>query len=90
MDGDDAQPGEDRVAIGPRSQEERPCGLAGVLDELARRVDDVGHGTLQVAVVAAVKVFLVAARDLRTLGKCRFGSGLHEPRPGRGRPGRQR
>jgi hypothetical protein len=37
VDRDDAQPGEDRIALGLTAQEDRPRRLAGVLDELARR-----------------------------------------------------
>ena len=35
---DDAQPGEDRIALGLTAEEDRPRRLAGILDELARRL----------------------------------------------------
>jgi hypothetical protein len=38
VDGDDAQPGEDRVAVWLGAQEDRPGRLAGVLDEFAGRL----------------------------------------------------
>src|SRR4029453_19126356 len=81
VDGDHAQPGEDRVAIGLGSQQDRPGALAGVLDQFARGVDGVRDGALEVAVVASVELGFVAAGWTRGLGR-----GLHEPRPGRGRP----
>ena len=62
VDGDDAQPGEDRGAVGLAAQHDRPGGLAGVFDQFARGVDDAGDGALKVAVMAAVEVVLVAAR----------------------------
>ena len=65
VDGDDAQPGEDRGAVGLAAQHDRPRVLAGVFDQLARGVDDAGDGALKVAVVAAVEVVLVAARRCR-------------------------
>ena len=59
---------------------DRPGGLAGVLDQLARRADGVRDGAVELAVVAAVELVLVAAaRRLRAWG---VGRGLHEPRPG--------
>ncbi len=63
--GDDAQPGEDGVAVGLVSQQDRPGGLAGVFDQFAWGVDGVGDGALEVAVMAAVERVLVAA------GRCR-------------------
>ena len=71
VDGDDAQPGEDRGAVGLAAQQDRPGGLAGVFDQLARGVDGAGDGALEVAVVAAVEVGLVAAR------RCGCGGGGH-------------
>ena len=65
VDGDDAQPGEDRGAVGLAAQHDRPGGLAGVFDQLARGVDDAGDGALEIAVMAAVERLLVAA------GRCR-------------------
>ena len=47
VDGDDAQPGEDRDALGLGAQQDRPGGLAGVLDQLAGGVDDVRDGALR-------------------------------------------
>jgi len=61
VDGDHAQPGEDRVAVGLGSQQGGPGGLAGVLDQLARGVDGVRDGALEVAVVASVELGFVAA-----------------------------
>ena len=84
VDGYQAQPREYRVALGLRSQEDRPRGLAGVLDELARRTHEVRDGAVQRAVMLAVELLLVTAR--RRPPQCRggggFGRGLHEPRPG--------
>ena len=81
VDGDDAQPGEDRVALGLAAQQDRPRGLAGVLDELARRVDDAGDGAVEVAVVAAVELVFVAARRRAVRGAVSVG-GCMSPVPG--------
>ena len=86
VDGDDAQPGEDRGALGLASQQDRPGGLAGVLDELARGVDGAGDGALQVAVVAAVELGLVAAVHAgfgRGHGGLGSVGGCMRPDPGR-------
>jgi hypothetical protein len=61
VDGDDAQPREDRGAVGLAAQHDRPRALASLFDELAGSVDDAGDRTLKVAVVTAVEVVLVAA-----------------------------
>jgi hypothetical protein len=55
--------------------------LAGVLEELARGVDRMGDGAVEVAAVAAVELVLVAAWRRPLLLFCRFGfcRGLHEP-----------
>jgi hypothetical protein len=76
--GDDAQPGEDRVAVGLGAQEGGPGRLAGVFDELARRVYHARDGAMEVAMVLAVEPVLVAALRRRR-GRCGFGWGLHEP-----------
>jgi hypothetical protein len=47
------------------AQHDRPRALAGVFDQLARGVDEAGHGVLKVAVMATVEVVLVAARRRR-------------------------
>jgi hypothetical protein len=62
VDGDDAQPSEDRGPVGLAAQQDRPGGLAGVFDQLARGVDGAGDGALKVAVVAAVEVGHLVAR----------------------------
>ena len=48
VDGDDAQPGEDRVAVGLDAQEIGPGCLAGVFDELARRAHDLRDRAVEV------------------------------------------
>ena len=58
-------------AVGLAAQHDRPGGLAGVFDQFARGVDGAGDGALEVAVMAAVEVGLVAA------GRCRCGGGDH-------------
>ena len=71
------------VAVGLAAQQDRPCGLAGVFDELARGVDGARDGALKVVVVAAVELVLVAARSRRSACVAWvFGRGLHAPRPG--------
>lgn len=88
MDGDDAQPAEDRVAVWLTAHEDRPGGLTGVLDQLARGADDVGDRTLEVTMVAAVELVFVAVRPVGRAsrdGGSVFGWGLHAPRPGRRR-----
>ena len=65
MDGDDAQPGEDRGALGLGAQKRRPGGLAGVFDQFAGCADGVGDGALEVAVVPAVQRVFVATGGLR-------------------------
>jgi hypothetical protein len=81
VDGDDAQPGEDRVAVGLGAQEGGPGRMAGVFDEFARRAHDACDSAVEVAVVLAVEPVLVAARRPRS-SRRGFGRGLHEPRPG--------
>ena len=80
--GDDVEPAEDRRPGGLGSEHERPRVLAGVLDQLAWRVDRVRDGTAQVVVMAAVELVLVAAQGGPCCRLCRFGRGLHEPRSG--------
>jgi hypothetical protein len=70
VDGDNAQPGEDRAAVGLAAQHDRPGGLAGVFDQLARGVDGAGDRALEAAVMAPVERLLVAA------GQCKCGSPL--------------
>jgi hypothetical protein len=77
VDGDGAQPAEDRLAVGLASQQDGPGRLAGVLDELARCAHDVRNRAVQVVVMPLVEVVLVATRRRW----CAFGRGLHEPRP---------
>ena len=61
VDGDDAQPGEDGGALDGAAQERGAGGLAGVLDDVGRRVDGVGDGLQEAAVTAAVQRPSVAA-----------------------------
>jgi hypothetical protein len=84
VDGDDAQPGEDRISLGLVLQEDGSGGLAGVLDQLARGMDGMRHGPVQLVVVVAVELVLVPVRPGSVLPccGCGFGRGLHEPRPG--------
>ncbi len=65
VDGDYAQPGEDRVAIRLGSEQDGPGGLAGVFDEFARGVDGVGDGAQEVAVVAAEELAFVRRAGVR-------------------------
>jgi hypothetical protein len=51
VDGDDAQPANDRVALGLGAQEDGPGRLAGISDELAPSVHGVCDGALEVAVM---------------------------------------
>ena len=83
-DRDDVEPAEDRCPVGLGAQQDGPRVLAGVLDELTRGVDRVGDRAVEVAVVAAVELVLVAAQRRATAQRlgCGFGRGLHEPRPG--------
>src|SRR5215210_3590632 len=59
VDRDDAQPGEDRVALGLGAQEDHPRRLAGVLDELGRSAHDARYGAVEVALMPAVELVLV-------------------------------
>jgi hypothetical protein len=87
VDGDHAEPGEDGDAIRLAAQQDRPGGLAGVFDELKRRVDDARDGPQEVVLVAAVQLRLVAARPRSRAGWGRRAldsvGGLHAPRSGR-------
>jgi hypothetical protein len=79
-DRDNAQPREDRPALGLAAQQYVPGVLAGVFDQLARRVDDAGDGAYEGAVVALVELGLVATqlgrrsrcghRSLCSVGSC--------------------
>ena len=82
VDGDDVEPGEDGGAVGLAAQEDRPGGLAGVLDQCGAAVDRVRDGDQQGLVVALVEVGLVTAPRRRARGGS-VGVGLHAPRPGR-------
>ena len=62
VDGDDAKPEEGKGGARLASQQDRPGGLAGVFDQLARGVDDASHCALELAVMAAVEVGHVFAR----------------------------
>ena len=69
--GHDVEPAEDRVRARAAPEQDRPGVLAGVLDELARSVDGVGDGAMQIAVVAAVELVFVAARPRPLLSSVR-------------------
>jgi hypothetical protein len=78
MDRDDAQPGEDRIALGLTAQEDRPRRLAGVLDELSRPLYGACDGTVELAMMAPLQLVFVPA----CVGVWGVGRGLHEPRSG--------